>query len=205
MKKILCLTFSLVSTVVISSQGLTSIEQPTNYLLTSNSLNLHQDEGYPISRLALSINPLGFVEFGPLINAEVGLTKNLVLNSHIRFATLGLLSYVTADWPDRITGLAYGGGVLYFFGEKRNKPYVGILSEYQKTKDFWENSSEIDKIITFMFNGGYRFRFENGFFINTGAFFGLGYSHWVWTGSSTQEDKEFHAAGLLEVTLGFEF
>jgi hypothetical protein len=183
MKKILCLILFLASAIISKSQ----------------------DEGYPISRFALSLNPLGVVQFGPIVNAEAGLTKNLVLNAHVRFAPYGVLSYVVTEWPDKITGFAYGGGLIYFFGEKRNKPYVGVISEYQKNKDIWENSDEIDKVFVFLVNGGYRFRFKSGFFINTGAYLGFGHSNWVWTGSYTEEGSEFQPAGLVEVTFGFEF
>lgn len=205
MKKILIISLLIANATYVISQGLSSLEESTNFLLTPNGSYLPQDEGYPIPRFAISVNPLGFIQFGPSINAEVGLTKSLVLNTHVRIAPLGLLTYVVTDWPEKITGLAYGGGIIYFFGEKRNKPYIGVIADYQKNKNTWENSEEIDKVFAFMFNGGYRFRFNSGFFINTGAYLGFGHSNWVWTGSYTEEGSEFVPAGLVEVTLGFEF
>ena len=78
-----------------------------------------------ISKFALSINPLGFVQFGPSIVAELGLNENLALNAHVRFPSLGVLSYIVrADGEEinSLSGIAFGAGMNYFFGEKKNKP-----------------------------------------------------------------------------------
>jgi hypothetical protein len=216
MKKILCLTILLAYTLVVSSRDYPSLLPQTNLLPGPDNLSPKLNSDNSISRFALSVNPLGFAQFGPLVNAEFGVTKNLVINTHVRFATLGLLTYVVKDEDgdlDELTGLAYGGGVLYFFGEKRNKPYLGMMGEFEKTKNIyaaneeWE-ATEDDETVIIMFNGGYRFRFNSGFFINTGAFFGVGRCHWFWRrsdGSDSSEDVDFTPAGLVEVTVGFEF
>jgi hypothetical protein len=216
MKKILCLTILLAYTIVVSSRDYPSLLPQTNLLPGPDNLSPKLNSDNSISRFALSVNPLGFAQFGPLVNAEFGVTKNLVINTHVRFATLGLLTYVVKDEDgdlDELTGLAYGGGVLYFFGEKRNKPYLGMMGEFEKTKNIyaaneeWE-ATEDDETVIIMFNGGYRFRFNSGFFINTGAFFGVGRCHWFWRrsdGSDSSEDVDFTPAGLVEVTVGFEF
>ena len=129
-----------------------------------------------------------------MVNAEFGVTKNLIINTHVRFATLGLLTYVVKDEDgdlDELTGMAYGGGVLYFFGEKRNKPYLGMMGEFEKTKNIyaanedWE-AYEDDESVIIMFNGGYRFRFNSGYFINTGAFLGVARCHWFYRHSDGQ-------------------
>lgn len=197
--------------MVAGSQGFSFEQQSSDFSDAGLGMNLPQEEGYPISRFALSLNPLGFLQFGPILNAEVGLTKKLVLNAHVRFAPVGLLSYVVTDWPDKYTGLGYGGGAIYFFGESRNKPYAGILTEYQRNGNTYDEGesyeeTEIDRVLVFLLNGGYRFRFDSGFFINTGVFLGFGYTNW------TSEDQwgdykgsDITPAGLIEVTFGFEF
>jgi hypothetical protein len=151
-----------------------------------------------------------------LVNAEFGVTNNLIINTHVRFATLGLLTYVVKDEDgdlDELTGMAYGGGVLYFFGEKRNKPYLGMMGEFEKTKNIyaanedWE-AFEDDESIIIMFNGGYRFRFNSDFFINTGVFLGVARCHWFYRhsdGSDPSEGVDYTPAGLVEVTIGLEF
>jgi hypothetical protein len=216
MKKILCLTILLANAIVVSSRDYPSLLPQTNLLQAPDNFNPKLNSDNSISRFALSVNPLGFVEFGPLVSAEWGLTGNLVLNAHVRFATLGVLTYVVKDDDgdlDELTGMAYGGGMLYFFGDKRNKPYLGMMGEYEQTQktyaknEDWE-AIEDDESIIIMFNGGYRFRFNSGFFINTGAFFGVSRCQWFWRnsdGSDPSEGVDYTPAGLVEVTIGFEF
>lgn len=175
-----------------------------------------------ISKFALSVNPLGFLQFGPSISAEVGLTGDLVLNAHFRFASLGLLSYAVNahdDGLDELKGFAFGGGMIYFFGDNRNRPYAGLLIDYNRfdclyaRNASWEWEETINSIVL-LFNGGYRFRFESGFFINTGAFFGVAINSWDWDYTDTsygdsdtdpRTGTDAHPFGMVEVTLGFEF
>lgn len=177
---------------------------------------------YPISKFALSVNPVGFLQFGPSISVETGITGNLALNAHVRFPSLGLISYAVLadnDGLDELTGIAFGAGAIYFFGDKRNRPYAGMLIDYNRfvclyaqNKDWeWE---ETTNSVVLLFNGGYRFRFESGFFINTGAFFGVAINSWKWdytdssygsSGTSDRTGTDAQPFGMVEVTFGFEF
>lgn len=175
-----------------------------------------------MSKFAFSLNPLGFVQFGPIVNAEFGLSDNLVLNTHVRFSSLGVLSYVVnahEDGLDELSGVAFGGGPIYFFGENKSKPYCGFVLEYDKSKmlyakdELWE-WDKTSKTIVFAFNGGYRFRFEKGFFLNTGVYLGAGISNYTWdysnasyglTDNSSRDGKSITAFGMLEATFGIEF
>jgi hypothetical protein len=70
-----------------------------------------------------------------MINAEIGRTENLVLNGHYRVSPLGLMTcliHYHEDGLDDFSGYAYGGGLIYFLGTKRNKPNAGLLVEYDK-------------------------------------------------------------------------
>jgi len=176
---------------------------------------------YSISKFSLSVNPLGFLQFGPSISVETGITGNLALNAHVRFPSLGLISYAVLahnDGLDELTGIAFGAGAIYFFGDKMNKPYAGMLIDYNRfvclyaqNKDWeWEKTTNS---VVLLFNGGYRFRFESGFFI-TGAFFGVAINSWDWDytdasyGSSDTSDRtgtDAQPFGMVEVTFGFEF
>ncbi|MEN8156017.1 MAG: hypothetical protein ABFS10_03640 [Bacteroidota bacterium] len=164
----------------------------------------------PMGKFALSVNPLGFMEFGPLINAEFGLTDNLVLNTHVRFHSLGLLSYVIDDWPDRLTGIAMGAGLLHFFGSSMHKPYVGGLIELHHSTQFYlDDGTGTTNMAIFIANGGYRFRFDSGFFINTGLFMGFGAGPYTWASENYPSDDYTDLSvvpfGMAELTLGFEF
>ena len=175
-----------------------------------------------ISKFSLSVNPIGFLQFGPSVSAEVGLTGNLALNAHVRFPSLGLLSFVVNahdDGLDDLNGFAFGAGAIYFFGDKMNKPYAGVLMDYNRFKclyaqnESWEWDETINSVVLLL-NGGYRFRFESGFFINTGAFFGVAINSWDWDytdagyGESDTDPRtgtDAQPFGMVEVTFGFEF
>ncbi len=186
---------------------------------TSFSQDTNQE---PIAKFALSLNPLGFVQFGPVISAEFGVKDDIAINTHVRIPTLGVLSWVIRDHSDgldEMSGIAFGGGLLKFFGENQHKPYMGVLLEYDQFSaeyalgEQWEWYKD-EKAIVFIFNGGYRFRFGEGFFINTGAYLGAATGRYQWEysdvsygtiDSDPREGTSVTPFGMLEVTVGLEF
>jgi hypothetical protein len=178
-------------------------------------------EDNSISPFAISVNPLGFVQFGPIINVEFGFPNNLVLNIHTRFPSAGLLTYVALDHEDGIddlSGKAFGAGLLYFFTDKRHKPYIGGLLEYHTADilygqgDAWE-WDKTENAIVVIANGGYRFRFGH-FFLNTGAYLGAAFVNYEWDytdpsygeyDDDPRDGSEVQPFGMIEVTLGLEF
>ncbi len=176
----------------------------------------------PIGKFALSVNPLGFLQFGPSVSADVGLTNKLVLDMHYRAPSLGLLSYVVAadpDLPDKLSGSAGGLGLLYFLGERKNKFYLGGIFGIQSMKATYSSGATDEwyknlKSNIFMFNGGYRIRTNSGFFMNAGAFLGVAFTNWDWeytypalnTGDlSPRTGTDTKPFGVLEFSLGYEF
>lgn len=195
------------------------------FLSVNSTFGQYQNESAnSMKGVSLSLNPLGFLQFGPIVNAEVGLTDHVVLNGHIRFASLGLLSKVVMYdedddiYPDHIAGTGIGGGVIYFFGDKKSKPYLGGLLEFHNTVSTydtgftyeWESESNM---VVVLVNGGYRFRFDGGFYVNTGAYFGaaVGEDNWYYTNPEVPEYGEMNPSsstfpfGMLELTLGVQF
>jgi hypothetical protein len=181
-----------------------------------------QNNENAVPRFSLSLNPLGFVQFGPIVNAELGVTNNLVLNAHVRFPQLGALSYVIAadkDGLDSYSASAAGVGVLYFLGTRKNRMYVGGMFDYQVSNMVYAQGksyqwSEEDKSTIFMFNIGYRFRFGSHLFLNTGAFLGTAFTSWNWDYKSkavglsdpdSRTGSDVTPFGMLEVTLGYGF
>lgn len=185
-----------------------------------------QESDNQISDFSLSINPLGFIQFGPIINAEFGVSENLVLNTHLRAPAFGVLSYVLyadEDGLDQLNGIAVGAGLLKFLGENQSKFYAGGFIDYQRTTALYADSEqweweETDNTIIFAFNGGYRFRFDGGFFVNTGVYLGGFTSNYEWDYTNTESggwanDPNFEgetgtaagAFGMVELTLGIEF
>ncbi len=194
------------------------LENPVNDLnYFSRGYSLENSDGERIRRFSFSVNPLGFLQFGPMINAEFGVIDHLGINAHIRLTTLGLLSYAIRSSDggvDELSGMAFGGGAIYYFGEARSKFYAGMLMEYESTEAIYSQFEpwewrENEDIIVFALNGGYRFLFSSGFFINAGAYLGAYRSeydwyHTDWTlgGGGGGDVKPF---GMLEVSLGFSF
>jgi hypothetical protein len=243
MKKIMSLVVSIAIFCAVNAQETktkTNTENPPaipkEYFKTSENNSKTSDNknktsevkkeenpnAYPLSKIAISVNPVGFVQFGPMVNIEAGVTKSLAVNAHVRFSSVGLLTYVVnddADGLDELSGIAFGAGSIYFFGKQRNKPYAGILLEYEKVEllyaqfDPWEWKKTNNNFV-FACNGGYRFRFKSGFFINTGAYLGAAVTKYEWNYTEPdyglddpepREGTDVTPFGMVEVTLGFEF
>ncbi len=190
--------------------------------LFCSSLTMAQDGDAP--KFAASVNPLGFVQFGPIFNAEFGLSDNLILNTHLRATPLGLLSYVvraTEDPLDELTGIGIGGGIIRLLGDGQNRPYFGFLLEYEPSYNVYASGQDWEwyrnsNTIIYAFNGGYRFNMSDGFFINLGGFFGGASdfynwdyanpsSSWAQNDNDPREDSSLTVFGMVEVTFGFAF
>ena len=220
---LLVLLVLLVLPVIGFSQTSTSLYEPIESNLSKEfTSSYYKTNQEPISKIAISLNPLGFVQFGPVFNAEFRIGEDIVLNTHVRVSVLGMLTYLVknhSDGLDDLGGMAYGGGITKFFGDKKNKPYAGILFEYDHSSaiyaqyEKWE-WSQTDRAIVFMFNGGYRFRFNGGIFINTGAYLGASTGLYEWEfadisygsyDSSPRIGTFRKPFGMLDVSLGIEF
>jgi hypothetical protein len=87
---------------------------------------------------AVHSNLLGFVQFGPVVSTEYNFTRHFSLNAHARFPSVGALTKILYEAdvdrggrPDKLSGIAFGGGPIYFFNVKKDKAYAGILFEYE--------------------------------------------------------------------------
>jgi hypothetical protein len=170
---------------------------------------------------AILVNPLGFAQFGPTLGTQVFVTEDVAIEAHVRFWTLGALSYV-ANWDDdtsldSLSGIAFGLGGLYFLGDTEDQWYLGAFLDYQISEATYDQGGKYewtseDISYVFITNVGYRFRFQDGFFLNLGGFFGAAYTQTDWeykdyeesdgtTGGSSTSTTPF---GMLELSLGFE-
>jgi hypothetical protein len=166
----------------------------------------------PIGKFAFSIEPLGILQFGPMINAEFGLTDNLALNIHYRYSTIGLLTntlwYSHAN--EKLKDNVFGTGLKYLFGDRMGKPYIGGLLEYGRNYLEYNTFIENNSYFGFVLNGGYRLRFKSGLYLNTGSYFGLQVTpnlkvqdtYWNTTETVGTESLLLF---MLEFAIGFEF
>jgi len=175
-----------------------------------------------IPKFALSVNLIGFALYGPMANIEVGVKEDLAINLHMRFSEYGLLTQRMKYHPDGlddIGGITIGGGFIKFFGEKIHRPYGGLLFEYDQISTlygqdkYWE-WAKVETSVLYLFNMGYRFRFGNGIFINTGGFIGVSKGDFEWEYSdlsygyrdpSPREGTYINPFGMLDLTVGIEF
>jgi len=193
-------------------------------------------------RWAVHSNLLGFVQFGPVVSVEHSFTRNLAFSAHARFSSLGALTPILyqADVdrggrPDQFSGIAFGGGPMWFFNTKKDKAYVGVLFEYEMSdvlymEDYVNEWDRENRKMIMMLNSGYRFRFgqkvipgsgrkfgqfiREGLFLNTGVYLGAERNKYSWDytepgvgeGDLTpREGTEIRPFGMLEVSVGMEF
>lgn len=193
-------------------------------------------------RYAVHSNLLGFVQFGPVVSAEYNFTRSLSFNAHARFPSVGALTQILyqADndrggRPDQFSGIAFGGGPLWFFKTKKDKVYVGLQFEYEMSdvlyqEDYVNEWNQDNRKMILMLNSGYRFMFgeklipatnrkvdkfiRKGLFLNTGIYVGAERNKYNWHYTDPEADEsdptprsgtEIRPFGMLEVSVGLEF
>jgi len=178
----------LVFLFILSAKGIAQ----NNYALNSN----------------LQFNPLGFVQFGPVLQAEIAIAPKIVLFPHVRFAGLGLLSHLSVDYDEfDVSSMALGGGFRIFPGKGKHRFYAGGLAEYGwgTGRDSYDEAKYRHSYISAIGNAGFRWRF-NKFFIQTGAYVGAVFeTEDVRTDEHVDYGNDVDFIGMLEFALGFEF
>jgi hypothetical protein len=183
-----------------------------------------KDENNFTPKVGLFFNPLGFIQFGPILGAEILCTKNFTIEGHVRLSSLGLLMYAIShndngDAPYSISGTGIGGGCEYFLPGRSGGLYIGLLMElgsqtslyYQDSQ--WDNYQDDSNYFVFLFNVGYKFTFQSGFYIKTGGFLGFADIYkGKWYNIGTNTDKSIHTDnskiipdGFAELTFGIDF
>jgi hypothetical protein len=190
-------------------------ESPSSAVLLSNTQAALKADA-SLAPFAIYVNPLGVLQFGPMFGVEIKLADNMLLNLNSRLPRYGLLSYVVRGWDgvDRINGISFGVVPILFFTENQNKPYVGVGLEYDRTKVLYSEgysneNTETENNFVMVTNGGYRWRFDSGFYMTTGLYLGFALDFWeeVHVSSYFEDDSgvNFQPFGMFELKLGFEF
>lgn len=243
MKKVLILTLLVLTPLLASG------EEPWTSGTAQQKYPSQVDKNYKpksaatsFPRWALHSNLLGFVQFGPVVSVEYSFTRNLALNAHARVSSLGALTPILyqADVdkggrPDQFSGIAFGGGPMWFFKTKKDKAYVGLLFEYEMAdvlymEDYVNEWNRDNRKMIVMLNSGYRFMFgqkqipgsgrkfdqfiRESLFLNTGIYLGAERNkyNWDYTEPGAGEDDltpregtEIKPFGMLEVSVGLAF
>ncbi len=170
--------------------------------------------------LALSVNPAGFLFFGPTLDLGLGISDKTIINMHARFTPLGLLSQTVkkedGEKAEDFKGVGFGAGIIQFLNTGGSGMYLGGQVEFETmttTYDIgqdWEWFEE-GKNYVFVANAGYRYLLENGMFVNLGLFFGGIYTDYFWEykdvsyGVNDLEEREgttLFPVGSLEIAVG---
>ncbi len=142
--------------------------------------------------ISIYANLLGFVQYGPIITAEYGLTDNISVNGHYRMPDYGYLSKsllnedVDGDAVDHYSVKASGVGLLYIYNKSNKKiKYFGLLLDFQKSNTVyaaglpWEWYQENNTTVIAL-NYGKRYLIGRNIFINYGVYLGAAFANWSW-------------------------
>jgi hypothetical protein len=209
MKKVLIL-LALISlpAILCAEEPLTPAEPQKDYPAKVNRNKRPVSKASTFPRWAVHSNLLGFVQFGPVLTAEYNITRSLSFAAHTRFSSLGALTPILhqADVdrggrPDDFSGIAFGGGPMWYFKTKKDKVYVGLLFEYEMSdalyqQDYVNEWAQENRKMILMLNSGYRFRFaqkiipgqhrpfdkflREALFLNTGIYAGAERNQFSW-------------------------
>ena len=180
-----------------------------------------EEEGKPI-RSGILFNPLGFLQFGPIVTGEFKVAPNTVIGPQIRFSGLGILYHVVASDENTnsvdVSSMAIGINFKQFFEnpDSPNRFYVGAAFEYgwggtEGASDYGRSWEGEHSNWDFMSNFGYRWRFPSNFFLNAGLFAGVAQTtkdDWWYIDSPRiihSNDTKTYIFGMLELSLGWEF
>jgi hypothetical protein len=170
----------------------------------------------PMAAMNLLLDPLGFLQFGPVAQLEFQFFPGLYGYVHARLNGLGLLPWLLYSSSPAIYSFAVGPGVRYFFLSKDSPhaPFLGFLTEIGYTP-YSANTGYTDALegtainLTFGANAGYRWRFGT-LIVQVGAYAGASpRMSSVWHYLSTPTDQHTDPAdvvffGMLDVSIGWE-
>jgi len=157
---------------------------------TIESQNLTED--YKQNNVVFSIDPLGFITFGPSLNAEIALGKYIGLQTGFRILNLGLCTHHILNetqnfFPDMTMSWTVSIEAKFYIKpkEKLKGFYLGPKFDYGKSNykdefDFggethWQ--TELYDIMVFGLGVGYKWIWESGFSLEPSYNMALFYSN----------------------------
>lgn len=228
MKKVLILMVLISTSLCVrGEEPWSSWTYPQDYPTKVNKNKRSKSLAASFPRWAVHSNLLGFVQFGPVVSGEFNLTRNLSVNSHVRFTSVGALTPILhqADVdrggrPDQFAGFAFGGGPMWFFKTKVDKAYLGLNFEYEMSdvlylEGYFNEWNRDNRKMIVMLNTGYRFMFgeklipatnrkidkfvREGLFLNTGIYVGAERNqyNWHYTEPGAGEDDLTPREGII--------
>lgn len=168
---------------------------------------------------SIYFNPLGFVQFGPVIGAEFLIHPGIYGDVHFRYTALGLLyrSIESENKTARVSfgSAAFGVGGKYFLPNflSSDQFYVGGVTDFgwgsTRSKDSYLDWKGKNFYIDVMGNFGYRKSCSSGLLLSMSLFAGLSptLKHtWWYVSEPDNIFKEPHKVafiGMLEFSIGW--
>lgn len=155
-------------------------------LISTYTCAFSQNSDY--TKLAASIDPMGFLFFGPALNVGYSINENTVIKANIRVVSLGLLAYnIRATNSDLYSfgGVGFAIGGNRFLENVESGIYYGgyVSLDIQNTK-YAENNEYAwhEQTVTYglLANGGKRFNIGSKYYVNAGGSFGLALVRYHW-------------------------
>ncbi len=167
-------------------------------------------------------NPLGFFQFGPMVDIGPRVGNSSFIDFHFRWAYAGLLYQVIESdgFENDVDTNSYGVGIRFtHLLLKPGSPhciYIGGAfeitrggSEYSYSDYSSENFTREWKGRTLVFNMGYRWRFPSGFFMQLGGYAGFHDQYEAEityeNGYSKKNPEKTRVIAMLEFSIGTEF
>jgi hypothetical protein len=172
------------------------------------------NQQYPFATITILFNPLGFLQFGPTLEADIMLAERVSIVPHMRFSGLGVSMHAVSGFDQLSVGsMALGVGIRGFLGkfQRPGKTYIGVMFEFGwgKGKDYPDTYQERRyEFATFSIipHAGYRWRFSSGFNIGLGGSLAIAYTfkdERIYPTFYSYEG-EVNVIPMAEFTLGWE-
>lgn len=177
-------------TDITANESITLIT-PQNQIFVINNGNIIRIKklhggmvDWSLGQNSLQVNPIGFLHFGPSIQFDTRVKRNIFIGTGIRFSKSGIgYQYLSKTaFADRIppSEIAAGISITQFFDKAAspNKFYFSLHGEYSQGKSggpdrlsmSWQGENSEISILAGV---GHRWRFNSGFFMNIGFMAGV--------------------------------
>ncbi len=174
---------------------------------------------YEIGKGSINVNPLGFLQFGPIIQYEARVGPRMAVVPYFRYAYAGLATHAAWDTYEEDNEMSPGSAGIGLgvkgFTSTTSAFYYGSFLDYSWTTarynvgDF-DASEQIGNHLTLLSNFGYRWKSGSGGYINLGAFAGAAFTlkneeRYIDSGELIEKKDEVIIFAMLELSFGWEF
>lgn len=214
--------------MLISNKALKYFSQTVFFILilVLNVAAAPGEKSAGMGRGEINFNPMGFLQFGPIVDVGLRAGSSTFIDAHFRWAYAGVVyqaietdGFSSSDVSP--TSGAAGLKVIYCFlrNDTPHCMYIGGIVEYtwggdSGTDEDWYPERDWKRTwsgYAIVLNMGYRWRFSSGFFMQVGGMAGIHNqtnASWYYTKYESVKFKDPEGVrfiGMLEFSIGTEF